>query len=197
MPESVLFEKILPGGKLTSEEWLSLIYERARLVNISMDRVRLTKLSDFGYSPSDLGGGCTVSINGLRDKRTVVGEGSDIHIEGIFRIIQVRGDADSRKHYVLGFSRTACWYVAEIFEDSVDYRRYIRSLDVWRTDLGDVINRFHIDYRQILAFLAMEHDGWVEKKRDVLERMLRIQAQIVRDDLILDALCAEPKEQGR
>ncbi|MFA5184986.1 MAG: hypothetical protein WC551_00675 [Patescibacteria group bacterium] len=199
MPESVLFEKILPGKNLTREEWLSLIDERARLIRLFMDRVRLTKLSDFGYAPSDFGGGCTVSINGLRDKRTVIQPGDDIHVEGIFRSVTRRSKEDrlGRWYHVLGLTRAGDWRLAEILEGTDGCMGFIKSIDILPTGPLEAVRHFRIEYRDILSFLADEYNGWVEKKREIFERMQRVQAKFAVDDRIIDALSAEPKEQGR
>lgn len=198
VPESVLFEKILPGGKLTENDWVLLIDERADLVRWFMDRVRLQKLYDFGYAPSDLGGGCTVSIAGLlRDDTDTVCYVHSLKVEGVFRGMASRHGKNPHRHHVLGFTRNGDWIEADILERPRDGMRHISSIHVSRTTPGAVVSSFRIEYPEILAFLADEFTGWVEKKRDIFERMQRIQSKFALEDRILDALHSGRKEQGR
>jgi len=197
MPESVLFENILPGRKFSDGEWLMLVHERAHLIRFAMDRVRLNKLGEFGYAPSELGGGSTVSIIGMSNERTGAGKNSHIlNVEGIFRSVCRRREDDrlGRRHYVLGYTSAGSWLIADILEDTFDGRRYIRALDVGYTSPEAVVGRFCIEYRDLLAFLAAEYTGWIEKKREIFERMQRAQAKFAIDDRFIDALCAEPKK---
>ncbi len=194
MPESVLLDKILGGKEPTRDEMLALIDERAELVRSAMDRVRLTKLCEFGYASSGLGDDRMVTIGGLRDQSTSVGcEGADIYVEGIFCTLNRRRESSDGTvtHWVLGLTH-AGWVVAEICEKSTDRMRRIESVRVERTIPATVVEDPYM-LRRVLGFLAAEYAGWIDKKRKVLERMLAIQNQMARDDRILDALFAKKK----
>lgn len=199
MPESVLLEKILSGHKLTAEQWCVLVRERSDLVRYSMDRVRLTPLGDFKFVASELGGGVMLSVNDLNPREVNDCRGADLKTEGIFLHVARRQapSAGSEVHCLVGLSRHGTWIDVVAVEGDCrrnNFDRFLTSVRIGVCPPDEIVARYRLDCRGLLAFLTDQYEGWVRKKREQLDRMLKIQAVINRDDLILDALCAEPKK---
>jgi len=198
MPESVLLEEVVRGRKLTDEQWRKIVEERSYLVRRPMDRVRLTPLGDFKFIASELGGGVMLSINDLKPREVHEVRGIQLDTDGIFRAVAYRERiaGTGGHHCLIGLSRNGTWFdVTAIEGDSRtnSYDRFLVSADIHVCPPERIVAKYAVEYCGLLAFLSQAYDGWVQKKQEQLERMLKVKAVIDRDDLILDALCADKR----
>lgn len=198
MPESVLLEEIVRGRELTEAQWLRVIEERAYLVRKSMDRVRLTPLGELKFIPSELGGGVKLSINDLKPREVHGIRGVELETDGIFRGVSLREwpETPGDHHCLIGLNRNGTWFdVTAVEGDSRtnSYNRFLVSVSIGVCRPERIVAKYALGYLQLFRFLSQEYEGWVQKKREQLEKMLKVKEILDRDDIILDALCDAKK----
>lgn len=191
MPESVLFDQVLPKYQMTVEHWFTLIRERASMVHKFMDRAKLDRLNDFIYDASH---GRT--INNSMYSGTVVNKDAGLpsirnpNLEGIFRVVK-HPLQKPHEHFVLCFARHGKWVMARIAETSWEGRQVVQEVELFPTDL-DVIKHYGMDERQMLAFLTDGFKSWVETRRAFLNRMEQAQREFELEDRIVGSFSPTP-----
>lgn len=204
MPESVLFKNVLPGHKPSDEQLLKLLEDRAECIEHVLDRVTLVELGRHKFLPSGFGHGQLTDLASREPEEIGGTHGYGLATQGIFMPAYLR-DRDAkpgkwprgRYYNLVGFSRNGKWFDVWVVEETVKSAMYIRAVDVVERTPLQLVRDFNISLCDLLDFLSEHMKKWAQASRERHEHLQYLSERFLSEDRILDAMCAQPKEECR
>lgn len=191
MPDQEFFKKVLSQGELSDDVWRELISRRESAMVHLMDRYTPGTLSRFRLGLGD-DGQCLWNMAKAQNVQIQESDGCSMGTQGVFRLLKTPdiirlGDCfrlwDRLQHpfYLLGFTRSGKWIVAEAKLWFCSYSYELQNLKVQETTVDQVVQEFAIDRRTIWEFLGNSILDIYKRKAEEFES-LRSQADQVKGE---------------
>ncbi|MFA5184985.1 MAG: hypothetical protein WC551_00670 [Patescibacteria group bacterium] len=191
MPDHEFFKKVLPQGELSDDVWRELIGQREFTMVHLMDRYTPSTLGRFRLGLGD-DGQCLWNMAKAQNVTIQDSDGCSMSSQGVFRLLKTPAiirlgdcfrlwDRLQQPYYLLGFTRSGKWLVAEAKLWFSSYSYELQDLKVQETAVDQVVQEFAIDRRTIWEFLGNSILDIYKRKAEEFES-LRSQADQVKEE---------------